>query len=316
MYGTALAGITVTYPLSTYTTILLSLAMAGVGFFMGGYYAGHSQFNTETSRGVRRLWTSVFTLVAIGATAFALRKIFYMNLDAGAVADGFEVTLISVTGGALGLAIALTCLIGLHERFPSVAAWTLSSIPAMALIVSEIFIIVEAFRPAGSNRGPDFALTYYGIFEVCAIGFLMLVVYGPRALGAQRDANALLMMTGMILFLVAPLIYALGPQTTESNALLVDRSGWFIGFHLAGIFFIFLAALPSPARDAEIERIIKQASAPRPGAPLTALVPTSGNGYSDPVNYYPGNSTYAGNGISEPTGTIVPSGTVIGRERR
>ena len=305
-----LAAVTVDFPLSTYTTIMLSLAMAGFGFFIGGYYAGHSQFSSETSQGVRRIWTSVFTLIAFGATAFALRKIFYANLAPNTYGDGFEVALIAVAGGTLGLALALACLIGLHERFPTVAAWSLSTIPGLAYVASEILVIIEALRPAGASRGPDYALTYFGIFEVCAVAFLLVVIYGPRALGVKRESSALLMMMGLILFLVATLIYGLGPQTTESNQLMVDRAGWFIGFHLAGIFFIFLAALPTPAHDAEIEQIISTAEAQTPiPAPRPVLVPARSS-YSEPVTMYRDS-----NGIPA-TATIVQSDNVMGRERR
>ena len=57
--GWSLAALTVQLPTAAVTTIILSLGLSGLGFFAGGYYAGHATVSDETSAGVRRIWIAV-----------------------------------------------------------------------------------------------------------------------------------------------------------------------------------------------------------------------------------------------------------------
>lgn len=295
MESSVFAGVMVNYPLSTYTTITLSLLLSGIGFFMGGYYTGHAQFNEATSRGVRRLWTAVFVLIGLGAITFGLLKIFYSAVPLNTYADPFEVTLISIVGATMGGAVMLCVIIGLHERYTINVARSLSTIPIAAYLTTMGFIFHETLLPAGSNRGPDNGLFAFGIFEVVAILYLLFDIYGPRAL-RDRDPNALLMLTGFVLFLVAPLIYTLGSQPADSNSVLVDRAGLFIGFHFIGLFFVFLAALPSPQEDAAIEKVVNNAvkagtlALPERASLTNGLSPA----YGGQTNIAPVAATYTG----------------------
>jgi hypothetical protein len=287
--GWSLAALTVQLPTAAVTTIILSLGLSGLGFFAGGYYAGHATVSDETSAGVRRIWIAVFALIGLTGILFAIHKFLYTPLTSGQYADAGEVVLIVAISAALGLTVTLVATVGLHERYAKGTAWTVATIPAMAFAVAETLVVREALRPAGSAQGPNYALFYLGAFEILAVLFMLFVVYGPRALGA-RDPNALLMLTGLVLFLVAPLIYTLGSPNSANDAL-IDPTGWFIACHLAGIYFTFMAALPS-----EMPAV---AVVPRPAlsdaserAPLTLTPPApryierddSSTGYSRPAS--------------------------------
>jgi len=241
--GLSLAALTVHLPTAAVTTVLQSLGLSGLGFFASGYYAGHAMLSVDTSAGVRRIWIAVFSLIGLTGILFALHKLLYTPLTNGQFADAGEVGFIIAMSSALGLTVTLVATIGLHERFASGTAWTIACLPATVFAIAETLVVREALRPAGAAQGPNFALFYLGGYEIVAVLFMLFVVYGPRALGA-RDPNALLMLTGLVLFLVAPLIYTLGAPNSSNDAL-IDPAGWFIACHLAGIFFTFLAALPN-----------------------------------------------------------------------
>jgi hypothetical protein len=287
--GLSLAALTVQLPTAAVTTIILSLGLSGLGFYAGGYYAGHATLSATTSAGVRRIWIAVFSLIGLSGVLFAMHKLLYTPLTSGHYADAGEVAFIVGISAALGLTITLVATVGLHERFSQGTAWTVATIPATAFAIAETLVVREALRPAGSAQGPSYALYYLGAYEIAAVLFMLFVVYGPRALGA-RDPNALLMLTGLVLFLVAPLIYTLGSPNSANDAL-IDPTGWFIACHLAGIFFTFMAALPS-----EVPAV---AVASRPAfsdaterAPLTLTPPApryierddSASGYSRPAS--------------------------------
>lgn len=243
MIPLTLGALTVHFDTATYTTIVLSLLLSGFGFFASGYYAGHSTLSSETAAGLRRIWIAVFLLIGSGGILFALRETLYTTLTPGQSADPSEVVFIALVSVALGAAVSLVAIVGLHERFASATAWTVATLPVTAFAIAETLVIREALRPAGTNQGPESALFYFGAFEIVTTIFMLFVVYGPRAL-RDRDPNALLMLTGLVLFLVAPLIYTLGSPNSSSSAL-IDPSGWFIACHVAGLFFVFMASLPA-----------------------------------------------------------------------
>ena len=268
--GLSLAALTVRLPVAAVTTIILSLGLSAFGFFAGGYYAGHATLSDDTSAGVRRIWVAVFALIGLSGMLFAIRKFLYTPLANGQYADGGEVALLIAISAALGLTVTFVATIGLHERFSRGTAWTVATIPATAFAIAETLVVREALRPAGSAQGPNYALFYFGAYEILAVLFMLFVVYGPRALGA-RDPNALLMLTGLVLFLVAPLIYTLGSPNTANDALL-DPTGWFIACHLAGIFFTFLAALPGEPAAVATKSVVA-AAAERTPLPLAPPAP-------------------------------------------
>jgi hypothetical protein len=238
-----LADETLHFATATYTTIILSLLLSGFGFFASGYYAGHSTLSTETSSGLRRIWIAVFLLIGTGGITFAIRETLFTPLTHGQYADPAEVTFITLVSLALGAAVSLVAIVGLHERFGKATAWTIATLPITAFAIAETLVIHEALRPAGTNQGPESALFYFGAFEIVTTIFMLFVVYGPRAL-RERDPNALLMLTGLVLFLVAPLIYTLGSSNDSSGAV-INSAGWFIACHVAGLYFVFLASLPA-----------------------------------------------------------------------
>ncbi len=269
--GLSLAALTVHLPTAAVTTIILSLGLSALGFFAGGYYAGHATLSSDTAAGVRRIWIAVFAMIGLTGLLFAMHKFLYSPLTNGQYADAGEVTLIVAISAALGLTVTFVATVGLHERYSQGTAWTVATIPATAFAIAETLVVREALRASGSAQGPNYALFYLGAYEILAVLFMLFVVYGPRALGA-RDPNALLMLTGLVLFLVAPLIYTLGSHNTTNDAL-IDPTGWFIACHLAGIFFTFLAALPSEtpavatrpvAVDAATERVPLSLTPPAP----------------------------------------------------
>jgi energy-converting hydrogenase Eha subunit B len=268
--GLSLAALTVHLPTATVTTIILSLGLSGLGFFAGGYYAGHATLSDDTSAGVRRIWIAVFALIGLTGILFAMHKLLFTPLTSGQYADPGEVTLIVAISAALGLTVTFVATVGLHERFARGTAWTVAMLPATAFAIAEILVVRETLRPAGAAQGPNYALFYLGAYEIVAVLFMLFVVYGPRALGA-RDPNALLMLTGLVLFLVAPLIYTLGSPNGASDAL-IDPTGWFIACHLAGMFFTFLAALPSEVPAIATRPVVVDASERLP-LPMTPPAP-------------------------------------------
>ena len=242
MISMTLAAVTLHFATATYTTIVLSLLLSGFGFFASGYYAGHSTLSTETAAGVRRIWIAVFSLIGTGGIVFAMRETLFTPLTNGQSADPSEVVFIALVSLALGAAVSLVAIVGLHERFGTATAWTVAMLPITAFVIAETLVIREALRTAGTNQGPESALFYFGAFEIVTTIFMLFVVYGPRAL-RDRDPNALLMLTGLVLFLVAPLIYTLGSPT--SGDAVINPAGWFIACHVAGLFFVFMASLPA-----------------------------------------------------------------------
>jgi hypothetical protein len=247
-----LATMTLHFSTATYTTILLSLALSAFGFFAGGYYAGHSTLSSETAAGVRRAWVPIFMMIGLGGLLFALRKLMFTPSPDGVYGDPADVVLIAAISSAFGLAVTLVSIVGLHERFGKATAWTIAMLPITAFFIAETLVLRDALQPYGPNQGPDNALFYFGAFEIVATLFMLFIVYGPRALGA-RDPNALLMLTGLVLFLVAPLIYTLGSPNGGTNAV-IDVAGWFIACHLAGLFFVFMASLP-PSEAAATQQV-------------------------------------------------------------
>jgi hypothetical protein len=243
MLHPVIATMTLHFPTATYTTIVLSLALSAFGFYAGGYYGGHSTLSSETAAGVRRTWVPIFLLIGLGGLLFALRKLMFAPSPNGAYADASEVVIITAISSAFGLAVTLVAIVGLHERFAKATAWTIATLPLTAFVITETLVIREALRPYGPNQGPENALYYFGAYEIIATLFMLFVVYGPRALG-ERDPNALLMLTGLVLLLVAPLIYTLG-TSSGGTSVVIDTAGWFIACHLAGLLFVFLASLPA-----------------------------------------------------------------------
>lgn len=261
------ATMTLHFSTDIYTTIVLSLALSAFGFFSGGYYAGHSTLSHETAAGIRRAWVPIFLLIGLGGLLFAMQNILFTPSPNGAYADPANVAIIALVSASFGLAVTLVAIVGLHERFGKATAWTIATVPATAFTITEILVMREALRPYGVNQGPGNALFYFGAFEITATLFMLFVVYGPRALG-ERDPNALLMLTGLVLFLVAPLIYTLGSPNAGTNAL-IDPAGWFIACHLAGLFFVFMASLPAG------EAAVQSVPALDPVAEKNAPVPLS-----------------------------------------
>ncbi len=272
MTNVTVATVTLHFTTATYTTILLSLMLSGFGFFAGGYYAGHSTLSSETSAGVRRIWIAIFQLIGLGGILFAIEKTLYTPSASGAFADPVQVTLLALLSMALGGAVTLVAVVGLHERFTRTTAWSVAALPIAAFVVTETMVIREALRPFGVESGPEHALFFFSIFEILTVVFMLFVVYGPRALG-QRDPNALMMMTGLVLFLVAPLIYTLGAQNAGPDVI-VDPAGWFIACHVAGMFFVFLASLPAKEEAVALgPRVITEPQARNAPVPLPASTP-------------------------------------------
>jgi hypothetical protein len=256
---------------AVYTTIVLSLALSAFGFFAGGYYAGHSALSHETAAGLRRTWVPVFLLIGLGGLLFAMQNILYTPSPNGTYADPSEVVIIALVSASFGLAVTLVAIVGLHERFSKGTAWTIAVLPIVAFIITESLVMREALRPFGTNQGPGNALFYFGAFEITATLFMLFVVYGPRALG-DRDPNALLMLTGLVLLLVAPLIYTLGSPTSSADAL-IDPAGWFIACHLAGLFFVFMASLPVDEAATQRVPVLEPAIDKNAPVPLSSATP-------------------------------------------
>jgi|GEM_PF-5635182 len=274
---TTLASLTVHFPLATFTTIGLSLVLCAFGFFAGGYYGGHSSLSNETSAGVRRTWVPIFLLIGLGGLFFAIRETLFSAVPMGQSADTAEVVLIILISMALGLAVTGIMLVGLHERFALATAWSLGTVPAVTFIITETLVILNALKVQGVSQGPDFALFYFGAFEALAVLFMLFFIYGPRALG-DRDPNALLMLTGLVLFSVAPLIYTLGTQSAGADAV-INPAGLFLTCHLIGLFFVFLAALPPTENAAEVSAVAVTAQ-PKMMQPNTVIsISPSGTPY-------------------------------------
>jgi len=271
MLHPVIATMTLHFSTAVYTTIVLSLALSAFGFFAGGYYAGHSTLSHETAAGVRRAWVPIFLLIGLGGLLFAMQNILFAPSPNGTYADPSEVVIIALVSASFGLAVTLVAIVGLHERFGKATAWTIATLPVTIFAITEILVMREALRPYGPNQGPGNALFYFGAFEITATLFMLFIVYGPRALGV-RDPDALLMMTGLLLLLVAPLIYTLGSPNAGTDAL-IDPAGWFIACHLAGLFFVFMASLPAGEAAAQRVPALEPAVEKNAPVPLSSAAP-------------------------------------------
>ena len=236
-----LGNIILRIPATSLLTSVLSLTICGSCLFGCGYACG--QFSLRAPLSLTSLmWIGSFFLVGISALLYAIFLLFLLPAPQIGRLVSVEALLAIGINALLDSALLLVLLAGLRQRYPLVSMWQLLVFPAFVACLCEGGCIHQVLV---SIQLIQDAFVFSAGYEIVVLLTLLVFAYGWTAM-VHKESDALVMLPGLMLLLVAPVVAVLGGLAADHHNVVLDGAGWYLVFHLVGLIFIFLGVFPSP----------------------------------------------------------------------